>query len=148
MIGNTGTDPFSGLANNRADVVPGQSVRLPPAPSVAGSVQWLNPKAFRPAASGVVGDLGRGAIGGPGFWNYDFALLRNIVLTDGGVRMQFRAEFYNVFNHANLSTPFSAKDGPNFGQALYGLNPPFSRFGDLSLASPSRRIQLGLRLEF
>jgi hypothetical protein len=148
VIGNTGTDPFSGLANNRADVVPGQSVRLPPAPSVAGSVQWLNPKAFRPAASGVVGDLGRGAIGGPGFWNYDFALLRNIVLTDGGVRMQFRAEFYNVFNHANLSTPFSATDGPNFGQAFYGLNPPFSRFGDLSLASPSRRIQLGLRLEF
>jgi hypothetical protein len=107
----------------------------------------MNPKSFQ-LAVGHVGNVGRGAIAGPGFWNYDFAVLRNIALTDSGVRIQFRGEFYNVFNHANLSTPFSELDGPYFGQAFYGLNPPFSRFGDLSLASPSRSIQLGLRIEF
>jgi hypothetical protein len=75
-------------------------------------------------------------------------LLRNIALTDSGGRIQFRAEFYNVFNHANLSTPVSLFTAPNFGQAFYGLNQTFSRFGDLSLGSPSRKIQLGLRIEF
>jgi hypothetical protein len=147
----------AGLANNRADLVPGQPVRLSPAPQVPGTggVQWLNPNAFRPAASGVVGNLGRGAILGPGFWNYDFALLRNIALTDSGVRMQFRAEFYNLFNHANLSTPVSLLLDPvtmspnkDFGRAYYGLNRTFSGFGDLPLENPSRTIQFGLRFEF
>jgi hypothetical protein len=138
------------LENNRVDFRgrPGQPFnQANPPPVPGGGVQWLNPDLFVKAV-GHVGNVGRGAIPGPGFWNYDFALLRNIALTDGGVRIQFRAEFYNVFNHANLSTPFSALDRQNFGQAFYGLNPPFSRFGDLSLASPSRRIQLGLRIEF
>jgi hypothetical protein len=107
----------------------------------------LNPNAFQLAVSGV-GNTGRGAIPGPGFWNYDFAVLRNIALTEGGIRMQFRAEFYNVFNHANLYTPVSSLAAPNFGQAFYGLNQSFSRFGDLSLGSPSRKIQFGLRFEF
>jgi hypothetical protein len=111
-------------------------------------VQWLNPKAFRPAASGVVGNLGRGAIAGPGSWSYDSALLRNIDLTESGIRLQFRAELYNMFNHANLSTPMSLLGGPNFGQASYGLNRTFSGFGDLPLENPSRTIQFGLRLEF
>ena len=54
-----------------------------------------------------LGSLGRGAIAGPGFWNYDFALLRSINLGETGARLQFRAEFYNLFNHANLSVPIS-----------------------------------------
>jgi hypothetical protein len=148
-IGSSRPDPTTILKNNRVDFVggPGQPLNEPSPTPVAGGVQWMNPKSFQ-LAVGHVGNVGRGAIAGPGFWNYDFAVLRNIALTDSGVRIQFRGEFYNVFNHANLSTPFSELDGPYFGQAFYGLNPPFSRFGDLSLASPSRSIQLGLRIEF
>jgi carboxypeptidase family protein/TonB-dependent receptor-like protein len=142
-------DPSSTLENNRVDFVgsPGQPFNAPNPTPVAGGVQWLDPNLFQPALDHV-GNTGRGAIPGPGFWNYDFAVLRNIALTDGGVRMQFRAEFYNVLNHANLSTPVSFLSAPNFGQAFYGLNQTFSRFGDLSLGSPSRKIQFGLRLEF
>jgi hypothetical protein len=149
VVSETTLDNF-GLANNRADLVPGQPVRVSHPQPVPGGVrvQWLNPKAFRPAASGVVGNLGRGAIAGPGSWSYDSALLRNIDLTESGIRLQFRAELYNMFNHANLSTPMSLLGGPNFGQASYGLNRTFSGFGDLPLENPSRTIQFGLRLEF
>jgi hypothetical protein len=91
--------------------------------------------------------LGRGAIEGPGSWNYDFALLRSVALTEA-IGLQFRTEFYNVFNHANLSRPVSLFGDPDFGKAYYGLNRTHSRFGDLPLENPSRRIQLGLRLEF
>jgi hypothetical protein len=146
VISDSGID-INGLANNRLDLIPGQTARLSHSVPVPGGVQWLNPNAFQLAASGV-GNTGRGAVPGPGFWNYDFAVLRNIALTDGGIRMQFRAEFYNVFNHANLYTPASSLAAPNFGQAFYGLNQSFSRFGDLSLGNPSRKIQFGLRIDF
>ena len=84
---------------------------------------------------GHLGNIGRGAIKGPGFWNYDFALLRQINLgRSGRFRLQFRAEFYNLFNHANLTAPVTNLfAGPAFGQAYYGLNREFSRFGELPL---------------
>jgi hypothetical protein len=146
------TDFLTEVRNPRADLV--GDPYLSPSPPVPGGVQWLNPDAFQPAA-GEVGNLGRGALKGPGFWNYDFALLRNFVFTEE-IRLQFRAEFYNLFNHANLSTPgslyfvdpFTGSVNPDFGKAYYGLSRTHSRFGDLPLENPSRRIQLGLRLSF
>jgi hypothetical protein len=142
-------DPSTTLENNRLDFLgtPGHPFKEPHPTPIPGGVQWLDPNLFQPAFDHV-GNTGRGAIPGPGFWDYDFAVLRNIALAEGGARMQFRAEFYNVLNHANLSTPVSLFTAPNFGQAYYGLNQTFSRFGDLSLGSPSRKIQLGLRIEF
>jgi Carboxypeptidase regulatory-like domain/TonB dependent receptor len=143
------SNPFTTLENNRVDFLGGrgQPLNLARPTPVPGGVQWLDPSLFSTAVDHV-GNVGRGAIRGPGFWNYDFALLRNVALSDRGVRIQFRAEFYNLLNHANLSPPVSSLSDPYFGQAFYGLNQTFSRFGDLSLASPSRRIQLGLRIEF
>jgi hypothetical protein len=110
---------------------------------------------FRPAFD-EVGNLGRGSIKTPGFWNYDFGVLRNVSLKEN-LQIQFRAEFHNLFNHANLSIPVTqyidptsdAGDrNPAFGQAYFGLNRVFSRFGDLSLENPSRRVQFALRLQF
>jgi len=145
------------LRNNRLDFLgdEDQQGHLSPAKPVPRGVQWLDPNLFRPAV-GRVGTLGRGAIKGPGFWNYDFALLRSIPIRESGIRLQFRAEFYNLFNHPNLSAPvttyfldpFSQSVNPDFGKAYYGLNRTFSRFGDLPLENPSRRVQFALRLQF
>jgi hypothetical protein len=153
VIGNNGID-INGLANNRLDLVAGQTARFSHPVPVPGGVQWLNPNAFQLPQSSV-GNSGRGAFEGPGSWNYDFALLRSIALTESGIRLQFRAEFYNLLNHANLSSPISGlldpatgAVNPNFGKAYYGLNQTFSRFGGLPLENPSRSIQFGLRLEF
>jgi Carboxypeptidase regulatory-like domain len=144
------SDPATGLRNNRVDFL-GGSARAGQA--VPGGVQFLNPDAFG-LAQGRVGTLGRGSIAGPGFWNYDFALLRNISRRESGARVQLRAEFYNLLNHANLSVPvtqYATNDGstnPAFGYAYYGLNRSYSRFGDLALENPSRRIQLAIRISF
>jgi carboxypeptidase family protein len=44
---------------------------------------------------------GRNAFRGPGFWNLDSALYKNLRITEG-VKLQLRLEVYNLFNHANL----------------------------------------------
>ena len=131
VIGNSLlADPTTGLLNNRLDFVggPGQSYNLSHPTPIPGGVQWLDPNLFQPAV-GHVGNVGRGAIRGPGFWNYDLALLRDIPLSEGK-QLQFRVEFYNAFNHANLSAPvtvyladpFLGVANPDFGKAYYGLN--------------------------
>ena len=145
-------DPTAQLANNRVDFLGGSVRAGPGAGPVTGGVQFLNENAFR-FAQGHLGSLGRGALAGPGFWNYDFAVLRSINLGERA-HLQFRAEFYNLFNHPNLSVPvtqYSNFDGSvysQFGQAYYGLNPTYSRFGALPLENPSRRIQFAVRISF
>jgi hypothetical protein len=146
VIGSLNSNLQTGLRNNRADYT-GMPARLSPAPAVAGGVQWINSSAFREAADHA-GNLGRGAIQGPGYWGCDFALLRNFLVRENGLRVQFRAEFYNLFNHSNLSIPYTEMGDSLFGQAFYGLNPNFSRFGELPLGSPARRVQFGLRIRF
>jgi hypothetical protein len=138
-----------GFQNNRADFLgrPGRSLTPSSPQPVAGGVQLLDPNLFQPAIDHV-GTLGRGAFAGPGFWNYDFALLRSFTLREGSLRIQFRAEFYNLFNHANLSVPVTDISASNFGQAFYGLSRTFSRFGELPLDNPARRIQFGIRIQF
>jgi hypothetical protein len=155
VINSTNLDPITGLNNNRVDYLgtTGHSAHFSSPPPVPRGVQWLDPDLFQPAVDHL-GNLGRGAVKGPGFWNYDFALLRNFGSSDSGIRVQFRAEFYNLFNHANLSVPdslysdFTGSVNQNFGRAYYGLERTFSRFGDLLLENPSRRIQFGLRIQF
>jgi hypothetical protein len=51
---------------------------------------------------------------GPGQWNLDFSLFKDIHLTER-FKLQFRSEFFNLFNHANFSDPTTSLDSPNFG---------------------------------
>jgi hypothetical protein len=138
-----GTAP--GLRNNRADFVGAEPVISRRA--VNEGVQWLERSDFRNAVDHV-GTLGRGALPGPGSWNYDFAVLKNGKAMEGRIGFQFRAEFYNALNHANLSVPVTQLSLPAFGQAYFGRSRTFSRFGGLPLDDPARRIQLGLRIQF
>ncbi len=150
------SDPATGLLNNRLDFLgqPGQPYRSSHPAPVPGGVQWLDPSLFAPAI-GHPGNTGRGAIPGPGFWNYDLALLRDVAISELK-QVQFRLELYNAFNHANLSAPvttylsdpITGRPNPDFGKAFYGLNNSHSRFGDLPLQSSARTIQLGIRFRF
>ena len=51
------------------------------------------------------GDLGRDALRGPDFRQWDFALYKNTAITER-VTMQLRAEFFNILNHPNFANPF------------------------------------------
>jgi hypothetical protein len=61
--------------------------------------------------TGYFGNLGYNTVTGPGFATFDFSLLKNVPLSES-TRLQFRSEFFNLFNHPNFalpdSTPFLA----------------------------------------
>jgi hypothetical protein len=88
------------------------------------------------------GNLGRNTITGPGFSNTDFSVLKNTTIFES-IRMQFRAEFFDIFNHANFGQPNAmAVTGPsNFGLITNTRFPT----GD---SGSSRQIQFALKLLF
>ena len=95
----------------------------------------------------------RNSLFGPGFWNVDLSLSRRFLLPRLGERvsLQFRAEFFNVFNHTNLGNPFAKLNSSSapFGQALFGRNGVGAGSpGASPLNEQPRRIQLALRVNF
>jgi hypothetical protein len=106
-----------------------------------------------PPPLGQFGNMGRNTFPDSGFKNVDFSLAKNWHLGER-FRAQFRAEFFNVFNHPNLANPYGGQNG--FGQN----DPSTGAFGcgcatpDVAAANPvvgsggSRAVQLGLKLIF
>ena len=70
-------------------------------------------------------------IPGPDYFDTDFGLLRNIPITER-MTLQFRAEFFNVFNNVNFAAPdVSVADGPVFGTVTSTApSPPGEGGGD------------------
>ena len=96
-------------------------------------VQHLNPAAFARPAPGQQGTLGRGAVRGKPITNIDFSMAKNWRFRER-YGFQFRAEFFNVFNHANF--------------VGFDLDTRNSSFGRLNNAQASREIQLGIKFTF
>ena len=90
---------------------------------------------MRPAI-GWVGNSGVGVLVGPGLFNTDISLMKYTVLREP-VTLQFRAEFFNFFNHPNFDLPNVDVSSPAFGR-ISGTNPYLF----------PRQIQFGLRLQF
>ena len=86
----------------------------------------------------------------PGFWNIDFVAMKNFKLTER-FTMQFRGEFYNIFNHHNMyiqATNLDIEQGTGV-MAINAINGSPSAGSANSLLSDERRnIQFGLKLLF
>jgi hypothetical protein len=65
---------------------------------------FFNASAFAPVSLGMEGTANRRFFHGPGINNWDMAILKTTQLTEQ-LNLQFRAELYNVFNHAQFLTP-------------------------------------------
>ena len=91
--------------------------------------RFFNPSAFAPSALGVEGNARRRFFHGPGINNFDFALLKDTRITER-FDLQFRGEFFNLFNHAQFLTPGGILGTSSFGQ-VPGTLP--GRIGQLSL---------------
>jgi hypothetical protein len=91
--------------------------------------QYFSPAAFAPSAIGLEGNADRRFFHGPGINNFDFAVLKTTQLTER-VNLQFRAELFNLFNHAQFVTPSGILGTSSFGQITAALAP---RIGQLSL---------------
>jgi hypothetical protein len=86
------------------------------------------------------GSLGRNTVTGPGFSNTDFSVLKNTRINER-LRVQFRAEFFDIFNHANFGQPGAAAGTPQFGV----INSTRFATGD---SGSSRQLQFALKLIF
>ena len=90
--------------------------------------EWFNTAAFQaltPNPKSPVqqfGNAGRNIVQGPGFQQWDFSALKNIHIAESK-QLQFRAEFFNLFNHPNFRLPDSDISSPTFGQIQEALPP-------------------------
>ena len=67
-----------------------------------------------PSALGDFGQLGRNIIRGPKQINTDFSIMKFIPVTESQ-RVEFRAEFFNLFNNVNFANPVNIHPSSNFG---------------------------------
>jgi hypothetical protein len=102
---------------------------------------YFSSAAFAAAPIGVEGNANRRFFHGPGINNWDMALLKTTQLTER-INLQFRAELYNVFNHAQFLTPS--------GIITYNLQgqPNPNNMGLVPGTTPGRIGQLSLKLNF
>lgn len=75
---------------------------------------WFNTAAFAPAARGTFGNAGRNTIIGPRTNAADFSVVKATRLTERA-SLQFRSEFFNIFNHPNFALPNVTVNSSAFG---------------------------------
>jgi hypothetical protein len=114
-------------------------------PDVRGSIaiigtvdRWFDTSVFSSVAG--FGNLGRNVVVGPGFNNTDFSLMKTADLSDK-IRMQFRVEVFDLFNHANFGQPGNVVGTPGFGR-ITNTRFPTGESGS------SRQMQLGMKVMF
>ncbi len=117
-------------AEQSPDLIPGSDND----PILGGPDQFWSPDSFQPAPIGTLGNLGRNSGTSPGSANVDFALLKNFDVVEEA-SIQFRAEFFNIFNRTNLGLPNRTTTSSNFGRIT-------------RTNTTSRQIQLGLKFLF
>ena len=105
--------------------------------------EFFNTGCFTPAAAGELGTANRSPLSGPDFVNTDFSLIKRFVLTER-VGLDFRAEFFNLFNHAQFGSP-----GSDIAESSASGSQPSSQFGVInSTVGNPRVIQFALKLTF
>jgi hypothetical protein len=130
--------PFTvNISSDQANIGAGPAQR----PNVSGDPnngprtpqQWFDTSAFSLPALYTFGNAPRNALIGPGLEEFDFSLQKDIAVKEP-VRLQFRAEAYNLLNHPNFNIPNRTAFTPNFGS--------------ISSAQDSRQLQFALKLLF
>ena len=169
LSGSTITDPATGnIFNGDLDLVPGQPVYVYGLSCAAlyGSGlgcpggRALNPNAFcDPSAGSCPGSIApRNSFRGFGAWQMNLAVRREFPIYER-LKLQFRAEAFNIFNHPNFGivNPNYCSLDPNspsfsspctFGQATATLANSFSGFSSLYQTGGARSMQFALKLIF
>jgi len=121
---------------SRPDYVGGNAVMN----NYRDTLVYLNTAAFarvpiHPVSRATIrpGNIGNGAIRGPGQWNTDISLAKNFKMTEK-TNLQFRADAFNALNHTNLGNPNTSIESPLFGR--------------ITGARGARVIQLNARFSF
>ena len=136
---NSSVYPTPSNYHQRPDLVAGINPINSNWRSAPDTIGYLNGAAFaQPAYAlpdnlvGSFGNLGRNAIYGPDYWNVDFSLAKSTAVFEKAT-LQFRAEFFNVFNLVNFGLPANVVRGTGFGVIS-------------KTAGTSRQLQFSLKL--
>ena len=101
--------------------------------------EWFSPGCFSQPAAGELGNANRTPLSGPDFVNTDFSVIKHFVPREG-VRIDFRAEFFNLFNHSQFGAPGGNGEGADF-------NTPTFAVVNYTVNNP-RLVQFGLKVAF
>ena len=134
--------PDGNNTDQRPDLVPGVSVTPAGGKSIG---EWINTAAFAVPAAGTFGDAPRNNVRGPGAWQIDFGVAKSIPLSERA-HLEFRSEFFNIFNHPQYGLPQATFAVPGFGSITQTVNTttPVSPIG----SGTPREIQFALRFAF
>jgi hypothetical protein len=103
---------------------------------------WFNPCAFAPALAGELGNANRAPLYGPRYVVTDFSLVKRIPIHES-VGLDFRAEFFNLFNH-----PLFQMSGGGSGMQDVRAPSSFGVINETTQDNGQRVIQLALKLTF
>jgi hypothetical protein len=130
------------FAYDRPNLNPGYTAQS----IVTGTLnQWFNPNAFSLSPVGELGNIGRNVLTGPFFWNIDFSAIKDTKLSER-FTLQFRAEFFNIFNHPDWGLPNANNFTQIPGTGGGTISPTAGQI--TTLASNMRQIQFALKLIF
>lgn len=124
---------------NRPNYVPGVSPQLSSSRSATAKVaEWFNTSAFAIPPAFTFGNVSRtiGSVRSPGIHNLDFAMEKETKIV-GRLKMQFRAEAFNISNTTHFGAPDTSMSDTTFGQINSVLSSP-----------PPRELQFAVKLNF
>ncbi len=168
LVGNQNPDPATGQYYSQGlDRVPGKPVYIYGSQCAALYSNgkgcpggWaLNPNAFSPPTGNALGNAPRNFARGFGAWQMDFAIRRDFPIYER-LKLQFRTEAFNIFNHPNFGTinaaPYCSPDptspsfsqGCTFGQATGTLATTLGILSPLYQMGGSRSMQFTLKFTF
>ena len=104
---------------------------------------YFNVQLFSTEDLGTLGTARRRFFSGPGLNNWDMALLKDTLIKEG-VNLEFRAELFNAFNHAQFGQPDGNVNNKQFDNEGHYVG----SFGTIHTANPPRIMQLSLKLIF
>ncbi len=114
---------------------PNQVSGCDPSAANHGKYQWINASCFVAPPTGELGDAARVPVSGPDFVNTDFSVIKQFALPRKEMGLNFRAEFFNLFNHPEYGMPVNDINAAGFGAVNSTVNNP-------------RLVQLALKLSF
>ena len=129
LLGTAGAGAIS-LPIDRPNFTPGPLAKTNP----RKGLPYFNTALFSPETLGQIGSANRRFFAAPGLNNFDVALLKDTAIKEG-INLEFRAEAFNTFNHAQ------------FGQPDGNVNDN-SSFGLITTANSPRIMQVSLKLLF
>ena len=149
VISGTTPDPATGFGGNppgdqRLNLVStstASSTQGQACANIAPCVSWLNPAAFAVPALGTFGNMNPYELTGPGFWEWDQTIARQLHITERH-RIEVRAEAYNLTNSLRLGLPGTTLSSGTFGRVTADATPPGPT------TAPARVMQFAVKYVF